>query len=82
MTRMRQAVLAAEERYAAARRALDVNAIDDYAAGIRGETPEFLRLNHAVAEAERGVSWWRRALIDRRVLRELNYWERMRDGAR
>jgi hypothetical protein len=69
------------ERYAAARRALDVNAIEEYAAGIRHETPEFLRLNRAVAEAEHGGSWWRRALIDRRILRELNYWERM-GGAR
>jgi hypothetical protein len=69
------------ERYAAARRALDVNAIEEYEARIDRETPEFRRLNRAVAEAERHVSWWRRALIDRRILRELNYWERM-GGAR
>ncbi len=69
---------AAAERYAKARRALDTNAIEDYAAGIDYETPEFLRLNRAVFDAERGVPWWRRALIDRRILRELDYWNRMR----
>jgi hypothetical protein len=42
------------------------------------DEPEFLRLNREVAEAERGVSWWRRWLISRRILRELDYWNRMR----
>ncbi len=68
---------AAIERYTQARRALDLNSITDYDAGINEETPEFLRLNREVIEAERGVSWWRRALIDRRILRELDYWARM-----
>jgi len=68
---------AAIERYTKARRALDVNAIEEYEAGIDWETPEFLRLNREVAGAERGVSWWRRWLIDRRILRELDYWNRM-----
>jgi hypothetical protein len=68
---------AAVERYMKARRALDENAIRDYHAGIDWETPEFLRLNRAVFEAGRGVPWWRRWLIDRRVERELDYWNRM-----
>ena len=73
---------AAIERYTAARRALDENALADHAAGIAWETDEFLRLNRAVADAERGVPWWRRWAIDRRILRELDYWNRMRGGAR
>jgi len=68
---------AAIERYAAASRALDLNSITEYAAGILDETPEFLELNQEVADAEAGVPWWRRALIDRRILRELDYWARM-----
>ncbi len=71
---------AAIERYTKARRALDVNAIEEYEAGIDWETPEFLRLNREVADAERGVSWWRRWLISRRILRELDYWDRMEGG--
>jgi hypothetical protein len=63
-------------RYYRARRALDENAIADWEARIDYETPEFLRLNHEVAEAERGVTWWQRALIDWRVTRELDYWNR------
>lgn len=77
MRRRRQAGQAG--RYARASRALAVNSIEDYAAGIDYETPEFLRLNHGVIEAEREISWWRRALIDRRILRELDYWNRMRE---
>ena len=68
---------AAIDRYTAARRALDLNSIEEYAAGILDETPEFLELNQEVADAEAGVPWWRRALIDRRILRELDYWARM-----
>lgn len=64
--------------YEQARRALDQNALDEHADGVTGETPEFLRLNAEVARLEKTVSWWRRWLIDRRVLRELDYWERMR----
>jgi hypothetical protein len=70
---------AAIERYTNARRALCENSIADYTAGIGYETPEFLRLNRAVSEAEAAVPWWRRWLIDRRILRELGYWERMRE---
>jgi len=68
---------AAIDRYAAARRALDLNSITEYAAGVLDETPEFLELNQEVADAEAGVSWWRRALIDRRITRELDYWAAM-----
>jgi hypothetical protein len=68
---------AAIDRYAKARRALDANSITEYGAGICDETPEFLELNQEVADAEAGVPWWRRALIDRRVLRELDYWAAM-----
>lgn len=68
---------AAIDRYTAASRALDLNSITEYAAGITDETPEFLELNQEVADAEAGVPWWRRALIDRRILRELDYWARM-----
>lgn len=67
----------AARRYEEARRALCHNGIREYAAGVTHETDEFLLLNRAVARAERGVSWWRRALIDRRVLRELDYFKRM-----
>jgi hypothetical protein len=54
----------------------------EYAAGIDHETPEFLRLNRDVWEAEPGVARWRRWLITRRVLRELGYWRHMRGDAR
>lgn len=63
--------------YEQAFRALCENSIEEYAARVTEETPGFLRANRAVHEAERGVSWWRRWLIDRRVLRELDYWKRM-----
>ena len=63
-------------RYAASRRALFENAIADYAAGINYETPEFLRLDDEAAEAERGVPRWLCVLIDRRIVRELDYWNR------
>jgi hypothetical protein len=69
---------AAIMRYTAARRALNENSIDEYRAGVTWETRAFLLLNREVAEAERDVSWWRRWLIDRRILRELDYWNRMR----
>ena len=68
---------AAIDRYTAARRALDLNSIEEYGAGVLDETPEFLELNREVCAAEAGVPWWRRALIDRRILRELDYWARM-----
>lgn len=77
---MNAARRAAAERYERARRALDENAIAEWEARVEDETPEYLRLNHEVAEAERGVVMWRRWLIDARILRELDYWKRM-DGA-
>ena len=64
------------ERYAKAMRALCENSIEEYGARVAEETEEFLRLNDEVGEAMRGVSWLRRALIDRRILRELDYWNR------
>jgi hypothetical protein len=75
---MAQAKREARVRYAAARRALDENSFAEYAAGVDYETPEFLRLNHEVAEAEPGISPWRRWLIDARISRDLDYWHRMR----
>ncbi len=73
---------AAIERYTRARRALAENSIEEYAAGVDRETPEFLRLNREVFAAEQEVGWWRRVLIDRRVLRDLRYWDRMEGGQR
>jgi hypothetical protein len=67
---------AAIERYTAAERAQCENAIRDYAAGIDYETPEYHRINDETAAAARDVPWWRRALIDRRIIRELDYWNR------
>lgn len=64
------------ERYRRAFRALCENSIAEYAAGTIGETPEYLAANDEVAEAKRYVPWWRRALIDRRIIRELDYWTR------
>jgi hypothetical protein len=65
-------------RYAEAFRAMCLNGIDEYAAGITDETGEYLRLNRAMGEAREqlGVPWWRRWLIERRILRELDYWNR------
>lgn len=68
--------MSAAERYEQRFRALCQNYIDEYAAGIDYETDEYLRVNRAIPEARRGVSWWRRILIDRRVIRELDYWAR------
>jgi hypothetical protein len=75
---VKRASQAAVERYAQARRALNESGLEEHAAGIDWETPEFLRLNHAVIEAERDVPWWQRWLIDRRILHELDYWNCMR----
>lgn len=50
----------ANKRLKQAREALAAKQERDIAAGIHEETPEYLRLNHAVAEAEKDVSWWRR----------------------
>ena len=51
--------MASEARKAlrAARAALAANEREDKSWGIHWETDEFLRLNHAVCEAERHVSW-------------------------
>jgi hypothetical protein len=67
---------AAAGRYAAAFRAQCENDIADVAAGINYETPEFARRNRACFEAEQSVPRWLRWLIDRRILRELDYWNR------
>jgi hypothetical protein len=61
--------------YARARGALDENAIRDYRDGVTWDTPEFLRLNRAVADAETGVPPWIRALTDWVTARKLHYWE-------
>jgi hypothetical protein len=68
-------------RYARAFRALCQNAIEEYDAGTTGETPESGPLNDAVIGTKRSVPRWRRALISRPILRELDYWNRMRGGA-
>ena len=65
------------QRYANARRVLCQNSIREHAAGVREETDEFLQCNGEVADAEQGVALWRRVLIDRRILRELDYWKWM-----
>ena len=56
--------MATEARKAlrAARAALEGNSLYERGRGIDWETDEFLRLNHAVYEAERRVSWWREIL--------------------
>ena len=51
---------AAVARYKAALAALHANQEREEAAGIREETPEFLRLNQDVLDAEKDVPWWRR----------------------
>jgi hypothetical protein len=63
-------------RYAAAYRAMCENSIAEYAAGIGYETPESGTLNRAVLETGRGVPAWRRARIARRIIAELDYWNR------
>lgn len=62
-------------RYSRARRALSLNEMRGFAAGEVAETPEFLRLNRAVADAEEGVPWWLQELIDRWVLWRVGYWD-------
>jgi hypothetical protein len=64
------------DRYARAFRAMCQNYIEECAAGVTGETPESGPLNDAVLDAKRGVPRWRRVLISRRILRELDYWDR------
>jgi hypothetical protein len=67
--------------YARARRALDEDAIRDYRDGVTWETPEFLRLNRAVADAETGVPPWMQTLTDWAIERKLRYWKHVRDNA-
>ena len=75
---MRARQAAAIRRYTAARRALDENSLAEYAAGVTGETPDFLAANREAHEAGRALSAWRRRRIAARVARELDYWSRMR----
>lgn len=67
--------------YARARRALDENAIRDYQDGVTWDTPEFLRLNRAVAEAENGVPGWGQTFIAWAIERRLRYWDHVGDTA-
>lgn len=62
-------------RYEAAVRALCEWSIEDYAAGRCDEPPS--KLNDAVLEAGRHVALWRQFFIDRRIVRELDYWNRI-----
>lgn len=66
--------------YAQALRALCENSIEEYAAGVTGETAESTRLNSAVIDAKRGVPPVARWLVQRRVVRELDYWNRTDGG--
>ncbi len=63
-------------RYARAFLALCQNSIADYATGATGETPAFLAASRECHDAGRGVARWRQRLARRRVLRELDYWNR------
>jgi hypothetical protein len=65
--------------YTRARRALCENSIEEYEAGVAWETPDYLRLNDAVAEAKHGVPAWVRALADWIILRRLQYWQHVGD---
>lgn len=63
--------------YEITRLAFDANTLAEAEAGIMEETDEFLRLNSAVIDAEYGVPFWTRWRIDARILRELDYWNRL-----
>lgn len=56
----RAARKAANEASRNADAALHANQRREMAAGIREETPEYLRLNDAANEAAKHASWWRR----------------------
>lgn len=43
-------------------RALAGNDARESAAGVQGETPEFLRLNRAVCDALNALPWWARVI--------------------
>lgn len=66
--------------YERAFRALCENAIEEYDAGVTEETPGSTRLNSAVIDAKRRVPRWRRWFVQRRVVRELDYWNRTDGG--
>ena len=65
------------DAYLAARRRLNALDLTEAEAGVFEETPEFLAANAAVGDAEAGVPFWLRWSIDRRVLREQDYWARL-----
>lgn len=65
----------ARARYEAATRALCEWSIEAYATDCREEAPS--ELNDAVIEAERNLPLWRQWLIGRRIVRELDYWNRI-----
>lgn len=67
----------AARRYETAFQAMCENSIADYAAGIDYETERSGVLNSAVINAAPGVAAWRRWLIQRRVIRALDYWQQM-----
>lgn len=54
---MKEETKAAIARLKTAREALHANSEREEAAGIREETPEYLRLNKAVLDAEQDVPW-------------------------
>jgi hypothetical protein len=67
--------------YARARHALDANAIEEYEAGVCWDTPEFLRLNRAVADAETGVPGWVQAVAEWVIGRRLRYRDHIPNAA-
>jgi hypothetical protein len=71
----------AARRYEQALRALCLNAIAEHGAGITGETAESGPLNSAAHEPRLRVPRWRCWLVQRRVTRELDYWNRMGGAA-
>lgn len=48
------------EEHKAARRKLDAIAARDKRTGNREVTPEYLKANRAVLDAEKNLPWWRR----------------------
>jgi hypothetical protein len=71
--------LKAVRRYARAERALAENYIDEYEAGISGETFVFLVLNREAWEARQAMRrWlgWLKGPLWRWAVRGLDYWHR------
>jgi hypothetical protein len=65
--------------YARAERTNATVSIAGYDAGIRHETPEWLAANRELGEARAAVPWWlgwMKAIISRRIMRQLDYWRR------